>query len=316
LNKKAPVFDWNDLRHFLAVTRTGSTNAAGKVLRVNQSTVQRRLAALEEAIGRKLFERHSGGYRLTALGEDIRAQAEAVETAVAALERRLAATDTALTGTIRVTCAEGIASFLITPLLEAFRLRYPGLRVDLLIADRYFDLAKGEADVAVRAGAPADETLVGRKIADNTWAVYASHAYVKQHGRPERVADLDRHAVIAFDDQIAGLHAARWLSAVAPNAAVAARSNTVSGLVWMAKSGIDLAVLPVHLGDPQAELVRVLDPVRELDAPLYLLVHPDLRQVPRVRAFLDFVVAEIDRFRPAMLGRREAQTRASGGEGE
>lgn len=178
MNKKATVFDWNDLRHFLAVARTGSTNAAGKVLRVNQSTVQRRLAALEEAIGRKLFERHSAGYRLTTLGEDIRAQAEAVEAAVAALERRLAATNSSLAGAIRVTCAEGIASFLMTPLLEAFRLRHPGLRVDLLIADRYFDLAKGEADVAVRAGAAADETLVGRKIADSTWAVYASRAYV------------------------------------------------------------------------------------------------------------------------------------------
>jgi DNA-binding transcriptional LysR family regulator len=312
LNKKAPVFDWNDLRYFLAVARAGSTNAAAKALRVNQSTVQRRLAALEQGTGRKLFERHLNGYRLTALGEDIRIHAEAVEAAIAALERRLAATETEITGTIRVTCAEGIASFLMTPLLEAFRRRYPGLRVDLLIADRYFDLGKGEADVAVRAGSPADETLVGRKIADNTWAVYASHAYVEQHGRPEGVADLDRHAVIAFEDQIAGVHAARWLNAVAPNAVVAARSNTVSGLVWMAKSGIGLAVLPVHLGDEQAELVRVLDPVRELDSPLYLLVHPDLRRVPRVRAFLDFVVAEIDRFRPAMLGRREAPERASG----
>ncbi|HET9587088.1 MAG TPA: LysR family transcriptional regulator [Bradyrhizobium sp.] len=112
------MFDWNDLRHFLAVARTGSTNAAAKALRVNQSTVQRRLAALEEGIGRKLFERYPGGYRLTSLGEDIRRHAEAVEAAVAALERRLAATDSSLTGTIRVTCAEGIASFLMTPLLD------------------------------------------------------------------------------------------------------------------------------------------------------------------------------------------------------
>jgi DNA-binding transcriptional LysR family regulator len=304
------------LRYFLAVARTGSTNAAGKALRVNQSTVQRRLAALEQAIGRKLFERHPGGYRLTALGEDIRPQADAVEAAVAALERRLAATDMQLTGTIRVTCAEGIASVLITPLLEAFRQRHAGLRVDLLIADRYFDLAKGEADVAVRAGEPADETLVGRKIADNAWAVYASHGYVERHGRPERVEDLDRHAVIAFDGEIAGVHAARWLRTVAPNAAIAARSNTVIGLVWMVKSGVGLAVLPVHLGDLEPGLVRVLDPVPELDSRLYLLVHPDLRQTPRVRAFLDFVVAEIDRFRPLMLGRREAPKRSPGGDRE
>ena len=204
----------------------------------------------------------------------------------------------------------------MTPLLEAFRLRHPGLRVDLLIADRYFDLAKGEADVAVRAGAPADETLVGRKIADSTWAVYASRAYVERHGRPDQVADLDRHAVIAFDGEIAGVHAARWLRTVAPDAAVAARSNTVTGLVWMAQSGIGLAVLPVHLGDLQSDLVRVLDPVPELEAPLFLLVHPDLRYVPRVRAFLDFVVAEMDRFRPAMLGRREVRKPAPGGERE
>src|SRR3954469_22090733 len=184
------MFDWNDLRYFLAVARDGSTIAAARRLRVNQSTVQRRLAVLEQKLGRELIERTPTGYRLTECGETLRPHAEAVEAAVAAFERRIGAIDTALTGTIRLTCAEGIAYRLITPLLDIFHQRYPGLRVDLVMTDQYLDLAKGEADVAVRAGESKDGVLIGRRIADNPWAVYASRTYVARNGRPDRPQDI------------------------------------------------------------------------------------------------------------------------------
>src|SRR5262249_54029656 len=232
------MFDWNDLRYFLAVARTGSTIAAAKALGWSQSTVQRRLARLE---------RHPTGYRLTALGEDLRRYAEEVEEAVAVFERHLAASDKRLTGTVRVTCPEGLVDPLLTPLVDAFQARYPGLRVDLIVTERFLDLSKGEAEIAVRGGEPRDPVLIGRKIADNPWAVYASRSYIERHGRPERPEDINHHAIIDFSGDIANLLLAKWLRSVAPQATIAARSNSVIGLLMAAKSDVGLTILPVQL---------------------------------------------------------------------
>jgi len=297
------MFDWNDLRYFLAVARTGSTIAAAKALGWSQSTVQRRLARLERQLGCKLVERHPTGYRLTALGEDLRRYAEEVEEAVAVFERHLAASDKRLTGTVRVTCPEGLVDPLLTPLVDAFQARYPGLRVDLIVTERFLDLSKGEAEIAVRGGEPRDPVLIGRKIADNPWAVYASRSYIERHGRPERPEDINHHAIIDFSGDIANLLLAKWLRSVAPQATIAARSNSVIGLLMAAKSDVGLTILPVQLGDPAEELVRVIDPLPELMSKVYLLVHPDLRHTPRVSAFFDLVIAEMGVFRPILLGK-------------
>ena len=297
------TFDWNDLRYFLAVARTGSTIAAAKDLGVNQSTVQRRLAVLEEATGRKLVERLPSGYRLTSFGEELRPHAEAVETAIACFERKIASADTTPTGTMRLTCSEGMAYRFIPRMLDVFHARYPGLHVDLIIADRYFDLAKGEADIALRAGDSKDSALISRKLSDTPWALYASRSYVGRHGRIEQLEDIDRHAVILFDGYLETLPASKVLRTSAPNAVVTARSNSVIGMLLTVKSGVGIGPLPVQIGDMEEDLVRVLDPLPETMSSIYLLVHPDLRNTPRVRALFDFIVAEMDSFRP-LLGHR------------
>jgi DNA-binding transcriptional LysR family regulator len=299
------MFDWNDLRHFLAVARTGSTIAAAKALGWSQSTIQRRLARLEQQLGCKLVERHPTGYRLTGLGEDLRPYAEEVEEAVAVFERHLASSDKRLSGTVRVTCPEGLVDPLLTPLIDAFQARFPGLRVDLIVTERFLDLSKGEAEIAVRGGEPRDPALIGRKIADNPWAVYASRSYIERHARPERPEDINDHAIIDFSGDIANLLLAKWLRSVAPRATIAARSNSVIGLLMAAKSGVGVTILPVQLGDPAEELIRVIDPLPELMSQIYILVHPDLRHAPRVRAFFDFVIAEIGVFRPVLLGKTQ-----------
>ena len=134
-----------------------------------------------------------------------------------------------------------------SPLLETFHSRHPGLRVELIMSDHFLDIAKGEADVAIRAGVPNEETLVGRKIADVPWALYCSRAYLARHGRVERAEDIAGHSVIEFDGDIRDHHAAKWLRSVAPTARVVARSNTVPGLLMTVKSGAGLAPLPVPL---------------------------------------------------------------------
>lgn len=291
------MLPWDNLRHFLAFARAGSMQSAAKALGVNQSTVQRRIAELEECVGHRLIERHLGGYRLTALGEQLRPAAEGVEAAVAAFERRLAACDKGLTGTVRVTCGSSLVACLRqTPLVDAFHSRHPGLRVEFVISDRFVDLSKGEADIAIRLGEPTDDALVGRKIADASWAVYASEAYVERYGRPRSVEDLNRHLVIGCDGAIMNYPAARWMRSVAPHATIAARSEHWQGVMLAVKTGVGLAAMPHWQGDSESQFVRVLDNIG-LELPYYLLMHRDMQQTPRVRAFADFVASEIKSFR-------------------
>lgn len=297
------MFDWNDIKYFLAVARHGSTLAASRALGVNQSTVQRRLGELERRIGRQLVKRQPTGYRLTEFGEAMRPHAERLAQAASDLERYLGSAERDAVGIIRVTCPEPLV-YRITQssLLDRFHARYPGLRVEFVMSDKYLDLAKGEADVALRSGDTDDDELIGRKIGDSLWAVYASRRYIEQHGQPDRVAALEQHLVIGFDETMATHRAAKWLARVAPHAHIAARNNSVLGLLYSVKAGVGLAPLPTALGDAEPDLVRVLEPIPELTRIWRVLTRPDLRHTPRVAAFFDFIVSEIDALRPILTG--------------
>lgn len=294
------MFVWDDLKHFLVFARTGSVLVAAKALRVNQSTVQRRLTGLEERLRCRLVVRDLTGYRLTELGEEMRPAAERVEQAVTAFEGELAARDQGLSGLIRVTTVALVADRLRrTPLIDAFHDRHPNLRLELVISDRVLDLSLGEADLAIRAGEPKDEALVGRKIADVPWAVYASRSYIERHGAPESAEDINRHFVVACCES-ADCSAARWLRSVAPHATVAAYCDTGLEQVLAVKSGVGLAPLLTY-HEESSELVRVIDKIN-IETPFYLLMHRDMQHTPRVRAFADFVASEIKPFRALILG--------------
>jgi DNA-binding transcriptional LysR family regulator len=296
------MFDWDDLRFFLAVARHHSTLAAGRALKVNQSTVQRRLTELERRIGRPLVKRHPTGYRLTELGREMVAHAERVEQAVLGFEQHLDASKREAVGVIRVTCPEPLV-YRITQsgLLDRFHARHPGLRVEFVMSDKYLDLAKGDADVALRSG-DTDDDLVGRKIADSIWAVYASRRYIERHSKPERIEDLEQHALVGFDATMAKHRAAKWLGQVAPNGKIVARNNSVLGLLYAVKSGVGVGPLPTAIADAEEDLVRVLGPIPELARIWRLLTPPELRRTPRVAAFFDFITEEIDALRPILTG--------------
>ena len=286
------MFDWNDLKCFLAVARHRSTIAAGKSLRLNQSTVQRRLAELERAIGRPLVQRHPSGYRLTKFGEELLPHAERIEAAVTDFERRVNDEVHDLTGVIRVTCPEPIIGRMAkSSLIERFQALHPKLRIEFVTSDRYLDLSKSEADVAFRSG-DTDDELVGRKVADSIWAVYASHSYIELHGKPATVNDLPNHHIVGFDETLSAHRASVWLRNVAPGSKMAARTTSVLGLIYAVKSGIGIGPLPASLGDAEPDLVRVLGPIAELSRSWRLLTHPDLRHVPRIAAFFDFILSE------------------------
>jgi DNA-binding transcriptional LysR family regulator len=297
------MFDWNDLRHLLAVSRHGSTLAAARALGVSQSTVHRRLAELERRTGLTLVKRHPTGYRVSEIGGTLIDYLLVVETAVDGLERQVQALKHDLKGVVRLTCPEPTVSRIAaTGLLDRFYQRHPGLTVEFVTSDRYLDIAKGEADVAFRSGEPVDESLVGRKICDSVWAVYASKSYVQQHGRPGSIAELAGHALIGFEGIMQNHRAAQWLASAVPNGRVVNRNASMLGTLSAVKAGIGVAPLPTTLGDAEDLLVQVLPPVEALTRSWYLLSHPDLRRTPRVAAFVDHVLDDIPALRNALIG--------------
>lgn len=297
------MFDWNDLQYLLAVSRQGSTLAAARDLGVNQSTVHRRVAALERQLGLRLVHRHPTGYRLTEMGEQLLPGFAEVDDSVAKLRRAILALQHELTGTVRLTCPEPVLSRIVSSgFVERFQARYPGLRIDFVISDRFVDLSAGDADVAFRSGEGSDERLVGRKIADSTWAVYASRDYLERRGRPLSVEDLLQHDLIGFDGVMENHRATQWLSAALPGARIVARNNSVLGVVSAVKSGLGIAPLPTPIGDAEIELIQVLPPVRELARAWYVLCHPDQRAAPRISAFIDFVIEELAILRKVLGG--------------
>jgi DNA-binding transcriptional LysR family regulator len=277
-------------------------------LNVNQSTVHRRLDELEKRLGRQLVVRQPTGYKLTELGLDIVTYAERVEEAVQAFERRLAASDTDLAGTVRVTCPEVLGLRLMrSQLIKEFNGRYPELRVEIIVSDKYLDLAKGEADIAFRACAPmpTDPRLFGRKIAPSPWAVYASKGYIERHGGIGRSEDINQHPVIHFEASMRDHPAARWFQSVAPDANVVARGSGLPAALTAVKSGVGVGVLPVTLGDNDSDLVRLFGPIPNLPSDIYLLIHEDMKETPRVRAFFDFIISELSAVRQILNSGRE-----------
>jgi DNA-binding transcriptional LysR family regulator len=297
------MFEWDDVKYFLAVARFGSTISAAKALKLSQSTVQRRIAELESRLGCKLVKRHATGYLLTEFGEEMLPYAEQIERAALAFEQRKATIQRGEAGLIRVTCPEPIVYRIMkSQLLDRFHARHPKLRVEFVLSDKYVDLARGDADVALRSGDTDDDVLVGRKIADSIWSVYASKAYIERHGRPASVAELASHATVGLDGPMATNRAAKWLQEVAPNAPVAARINSVLGLVSIAKSGVAVVPMPIALGDAEPELVRLFEQVPELTRSWRILAHPDRRRTPAVAAFFDFIADEIAALKPILTG--------------
>ncbi len=297
------MFEWSDLRYFLAVAEHGSTLAAARALKTSQSTVQRRLAELERKLGRELVKRHATGYQLTEFGREMLPYAREVQQAVLTFEKQKLTIERGEVGVIRLTCPEPILYRINqSKVLDRFHEKHPGLKVEFVMSDKYLDIAKGDADVALRSGDTEDNVLVGKKIADSLWAIYASKSYVQKFGKPGGLASLREHPLIGFDDTMANHRAATWLKEIAPDAQIAVRANSVLGLVSAAKSEAGIAALPTALGDAESELVRILPPVPELSRSWRILTHPDLRKTPRVAAFFDFVNDESDSWRKILTG--------------
>jgi DNA-binding transcriptional LysR family regulator len=283
----AAPLKWDDLRFIAAVARTGSLLAASAVLDVDHTTVGRRLSAAERALGTTLFVRSPTGLALTPDGEQLLGPVAAVENAILAVERRAGSDDEAITGRVKVTAAETLGCAFLAPRLMRLTASHPGLVIDVDASGAVKNLHRREAEVAVRTWKTTDASLVVKKAGRIAHAVYAAKSLVARRAL-RGAADLAAvPQIVGGDDDVD----TRFLRAIAPHAPQALRCDLALGVQAAVRVGTAVGVLPRYLGDTDDALVRVPVAGEPVDD-IYLTVHKDLRQTPRVRAVLDFLAVE------------------------
>jgi molybdate transport repressor ModE-like protein len=283
--------DSRDLSIFVAVARCGSTLAASKQLGIGQSTVSRRIEALEEDLGLTLFEKLPSGYVLTESGRAVLPQAEEVERAVAKVMSSAKQHNRGLAGLVRFTTMVAFGPFIV-PAMREFRTAYPDIQVDLILEEKMLDLIAGEADVAVRTGGtPAAAGLVGRRIGRDGWSVYCSRAYAEKFGTPKTAADLAAHQVIGLSRDFPRAPLVVWFDEVVPDAAVVVRHHAIPGLLAGLCGGVGVSLMSNLVASADASLLRCFSPPPEVLSAfdVWLVTTERLRHEPRVRALVDFL---------------------------
>lgn len=293
---------WDDFRLIKAIADAGGLTGAAAALDVNHSTVFRRLGQIEEQIGHALFERRKTGYVPTSAGEEMAALASRIDEDVTAFGRRLAGRDLAPSGEVRVTTTDTLYLHMLLPIFAAFRAAHPLIRLDVVIASQTLNLSRRDADVAIRASDSPGETLIGRRLADLNWAVYArtdAPATATEQADPTA---LFRRVWVTLGDHLGYVKAARYVRDHVEPERIALRSSAVLGLTEAVEQGIGIGPLPCFIADQRPGLVRLLPPRAEFTTGLWILTHPDIRHAPRVRAFMDFCGNELAKRRALLEG--------------
>jgi DNA-binding transcriptional LysR family regulator len=292
---------WDDFRLVRAVAVANGLPGAADALGINHSTVFRRLGQIEDALGVKLFERHRNGYVLTPTGEDMVAVAEKLDGDINTFTRKIAGSELAPAGELRVTTNDSLLVDLLTPLFGAFQKKFPDITLDIILTNQALNLSRRDADVAIRATDNPPETLVGRRAARITWALYGRAEDFPDPEPPACEALYDRRWV-SMGDTLGQFKIVKYARAHVPADKLVYKVNTVIGLAEAVEAGVGIGHLPCFIADKRPTLKRLAPPDDSFGTDLWLLTHPDLRASARVRAFLDFLAAEIAKLKPLIEG--------------
>lgn len=282
-------FNWDDLKYFLAVARTGTLRGGADSIEVNHTTLARRLTIMEERVGSRLFDRSKAGLVLTQLGEDLMPHAERVEEEMSAASRVIVGRDAQPSGTVYVTMPHGLAMTSIMDDLAAFADLYPDIALNMTFTNDVADLTRREADVSLRVAYEVTDDVVGRKLVQMSQAAYCTKDYA------QRVTDNGGDGL-----HLIGWHepeeatTARWVQeSYYPKARLKHRVSELVPLITLAASGLGMAYLACNLGDRHPSLIRAPFQKPLPYRSLWLLLHRDLRNTARVRLFVDFLSAQI-----------------------
>lgn len=283
MNRTSGTWQWDDVRFFLAVVRTGSLSGAARELGVGHVTVGRRIAVLESRLGVMLLNHTPDGFVTTSAGEAVVRQCMTMENAALDLERIAAGRDTVVTGTVRVATTEALAHQFVAPAIAALRQRHPELRIDLITGVRSLDIARRDADLAIRFARPSSADLVCRKLGEVGFALYASPRYLARWGSPVRGKGLAGYDLITFTGAPAAT-SPFFMGESLEGARIALRCDSPIIQLRAAATEVGIAELTCFLGDSSADLVRVWPddvPARRI---VWLIVHQDMRRAARIKA--------------------------------
>lgn len=277
------MLEWDDLRLVLAVARARSVTQAARQTRLHHSTLFRRLADIEMRLGNKLFERNQGDYQPTNAGQVAIETAEKLEGELSVLSRKLAGTDIRPSGTVRLTTTDTLLHAILAPDIAAFGVAFPEITVQVVTDNRFYDLNRHDADIAIRPANAPDGSLVGRRIGAIASVICGSDIFDDHENAPW----------ITCDESLAHIAAARWRDKNFADSRVALRSNSLLNVARLVDSGAGVAVLPYFLARAFANIQVLGKPINGLDNDLWVLIHHDLQAVPRIRAFNEFMFARL-----------------------
>ncbi|QFT33101.1 HTH-type transcriptional activator AllS [Labrenzia sp. THAF82] len=294
--------NWDDLKFVLAIANAGNVTKAARALGVTHSTVSRRLSALEDRLGTRLFDRLPDGFKPTVAGEEAVSAARRVETEVFALDTRITAQDTDLEGPLRVTAAQLLFQVQVAEIMQKFSERHPRIELEMIAANEKLSLHRREADVAIRVTNNPDENLFGRQATGQNRTFYMSKEFARRNREAMDVShdNADLPCVVF---KWWGRNVPKEIRARYPKAYVSLVSDDMIAMLAAIKAGMGIGRLPCFLGDPDPELVRVpgMEPSRYLD--IWVLTHPDLKNVTRIRTFLRFAADSFKASSDLYLGR-------------
>ncbi|MGO1120632.1 LysR family transcriptional regulator [Rhodovibrionaceae bacterium A322] len=293
--------DWDDLKFFLAVARAGSLRGAAETLGANHATVSRRLKTLEKGLSARLFDRMSDGLKLTQLGEELQPFALRIEGEVLAASRMVSGKDESPAGVIHLSVPPAMAATQLVDDLAEFSSLYPDIDLHMNLTNDYSDLARREADVALRVGHELvgdEENVVCRHVVRYALAIFCSPDYAA------RIEDNGGRGLVWIGwNEEAGATTAPWIKAGPfPHAKLRHRTMDASLQMSLASRGVGLCSLPCFMGDRHPGLVRAPFHRPQLDRSIWLLLHRDLRQTARIRALADFLVQRLQARKSAFLG--------------
>ncbi len=292
------IMDWDKLRVFHAVAEAGSFTRAGEQLKLSQSAVSRQISGLEDSLNISLFRRHARGLAMTEQGERLYRTVHEVFAKLAATERALTDSKMEPVGHLRIATTVALSTTWLAPRIIEFLDRYPDLRVTVIADDGDVDLGMGEADCAVRLGAPTQSDLIQRRLMTVHTHVYASEGYLSRWGMPQRAEDLDEHRLISFGlMRKIPVPSINWLlTAGAPHGAPRTpvlEVNNIYAMYRAVRSGVGIAALPDYLVQDPHGLVRILPDIGAPEFEAYFVYPAELRNSARIQVFRDFLLTQI-----------------------
>lgn len=286
--------NWSDYPVFLAVAQAGSLTAAGKKLGMSQPTVGRRIRALEDHFKTNLLKRQDGQLIPTTFGQSMLDHISRMQDEAAAIDRSSATLEDSLSGVVRLSATEGIGTAWLPGVMQRFRAEHPDVLVDIGISFESHNLAQREADIALRWKNPGEQnSLIGRKVADVSFGMFASPEYLALAGTPETLSDLSKHdGVVAtiMDGKILWLTDPDTDEPIHMPGRITFRSNSIWAFYEGLEQGYGIGMLPIcGAASRSRHLTRIMAEMQHQED-LYLVAHQDLKRSARIRAVFDYLV--------------------------